>query len=278
MVLEIAPEMNGCAAAIMRIWLSTDRIALADRARTGWRNRRPARCSFFRWGAPSSVIAPQTWTLAASISAFEKPRKLQQVEATCRRAARRSTFSVACEEVLAERPLVEDELDVEGGLQAALDRFDLLVGKPLAFSEPWVDAGRLVHVAMTHSIGLDLGDLVFRITQRAQGGGDGAVDDLEVAATGELLELDQREVRLDAGGVAIHDQADGAGRRDHRRLGVAVAMLLAELQRLVPGGGRVGDRGRRSRAVAMDRAATGVTEQAPHSLWLRHARRGGGCG
>jgi hypothetical protein len=25
MVLEIAPEMNGCAAAIMRMWLSTER-------------------------------------------------------------------------------------------------------------------------------------------------------------------------------------------------------------------------------------------------------------
>jgi hypothetical protein len=29
MVLEIAPEMNGCAAAIMWMWLSTDRKALA---------------------------------------------------------------------------------------------------------------------------------------------------------------------------------------------------------------------------------------------------------
>jgi hypothetical protein len=32
MVLEIAPEMNGWAAAIMRMWLSTDKVALADLA------------------------------------------------------------------------------------------------------------------------------------------------------------------------------------------------------------------------------------------------------
>ena len=66
------------------------------------------------------------------------------------------------------------------------------------------------------------------------------VDDLEVAAAGQLLELHQREVGLDAGGVAVHHQADGAGRRDHGGLGVAVAVLLAERDGVVPGaaGGR----------------------------------------
>ncbi len=59
--------------------------------------------------------------------------------------------------------------------------------------------------------------------------GHGLVDDLEVAAAGQLLELYQREVGLDAGGVAIHHQADRAGRRDHRDLGVAEAVLFAKL-------------------------------------------------
>ena len=31
MVLEIAPEMKGCAAAIMRMWLSTERKRLPMR-------------------------------------------------------------------------------------------------------------------------------------------------------------------------------------------------------------------------------------------------------
>ncbi len=69
-----------------------------------------------------------------------------------------------------------------------------------------------------------------------------AVDDLEVAAAGELLELDQREVGLDAGGVAVHHEADGAGRRDHGRLRVAEAVLGAERQRAVPGALGVLDR------------------------------------
>ena len=65
-------------------------------------------------------------------------------------------------------------------------------------------------------------------------GGDRLVDDLEVAAAGQLLELDQGEVGLDPGGVTVHQQADGPGRREHGGLGVAVAVLLAQLQGQVP--------------------------------------------
>ena len=88
--------------------------------------------------------------------------------------------------------------------------------KPLAFKRTGVDAGRLVHVAVTGGIGLDFGNLAFRIAERAQGFRHRLIDDLEIAATGQLLELDQRKVRLDAGGVAIHNQADGAGRGEQR--------------------------------------------------------------
>ena len=58
-VLLMAPEMNGCTAAIMRMWP------------IGWMNRVPrvpqrlaqsntARCSCLRPGAPSTVCVPQT--------------------------------------------------------------------------------------------------------------------------------------------------------------------------------------------------------------------------
>ena len=119
---------------------------------------------------------------------------------------------------------------------AALTRGDLLVGEALGPERAGVDGRRLVEVAVADGIGLDLGDLALGIAERAQRLGHRAVDDLEVAAAGELLELHQREVGLDAGGVAIHDQADRAGRRDHGRLRVAVAVLLAELDGAVPGG------------------------------------------
>ena len=46
---------------------------------------------------------------------------------------------------------------------------------------------------------------------------DRLVDDLHGAAADQLLELHQRQVRLDTGGVAVHHEADGAGRREHAR-------------------------------------------------------------
>ena len=63
---------------------------------------------------------------------------------------------------------------------------------------------------------------------------DRLVDDEHRAATDELLRLRQREVGLDARRVAVHHQADRARRCEHRRLRVAHAVLLAELDRLVP--------------------------------------------
>ncbi len=45
------------------------------------------------------------------------------------------------QKVGAERPLDEDELDIEGRLGGAVDRLDLLVGEALAFSEPGFTPG-----------------------------------------------------------------------------------------------------------------------------------------
>jgi hypothetical protein len=47
------------------------------------------------------------------------------------------------------------------------------------------------------------------ITEAAQSAGHGLVHDLHRAAADQLLELHQRQVGLDAGGVAVHHQADG---------------------------------------------------------------------
>ena len=80
--------------------------------------------------------------------------------------------------------------------------------------------------------GLDLGVLVAELEERA---GDGVVDDLDHAAADELLVLDEGEVGLDAGGVAVHHEADGAGGREDGDLRVAVAVLLAEGEGFVPG-------------------------------------------
>ncbi len=51
------------------------------------------------------------------------------------------------------------------------------------------------------------------------------VDDLDHAAANKLLVLHEREIRLNAGSIAIHHEADGAGRRQHSDLRVAEAVL-----------------------------------------------------
>ncbi len=171
--------------------------------------------------------------LAASISRLVKPRRAEQVE-----RRRGELFRRECRARRGRSPrrgpLVEGELDVEGGRQRLLDLGDDVVGEALRLQGRVVDAGRLAERAVADGVGLDLGDLGFAVAERAQRFRHGAVDDLEIAAAGELLELHQREIRLDAGGVAIHHQADGAGRRDHGRLRVAVAVLLAEFDARCP--------------------------------------------
>ena len=88
---------------------------------------------------------------------------------------------------------------------------------------------------MADGIAHDVRDLVVAVAERLQGFRHAAVDDLEVPAARELLEFHQREIGLDAGGVAIHQEPDRAGRRDHGRLRVAEAIGLAQAERLVPG-------------------------------------------
>ena len=112
--------------------------------------------------------------------------------------------------------------------QRLFDLGDGLIRKALGLERGGVDARRVRQRAVADRIGLDLGNIGFAVAERAQCGGHRLVDDLEVAAAGELLEFDQREIRLDAGGVAIHHEADGAGRRHDGGLGIAIAVLFAQ--------------------------------------------------
>ena len=71
------------------------------------------------------------------------------------------------------------------------------------------------------------------VAELAQGRRDRLVDDLQEALADELLVLDEGDVRLHAGGIAIHHEGDGPGGGEHGHLGVPVAVLLAELEGLV---------------------------------------------
>src|SRR5438270_8842471 len=81
----------------------------------------------------------------------------------------------------------------------------------------------------------DLLDLLVAVAKRLQRERHGAVDDRHLPATDELLELDQREVGLDTGRVAVHQEADRASRGKDRGLRVAIAMLFAGNDRFIPG-------------------------------------------
>ena len=137
-------------------------------------------------------------------------------------------------ERLAQGPFVEGELDVEGAGQSRFQRLERAFPEALGTERLVVDPGRALERAVADGIADHVLDLGLAIAQGAERLRHRVVDDPEIAAAGERLELHQREVGLDAGGVAVHHQADGAGRRDHRGLGVAVAMKLAGLQRAVP--------------------------------------------
>ena len=78
-------------------------------------------------------------------------------------------------------------------------------------------------------------DLRLGVAELDERRGHGVVDDLDHAAADELLVLHEREIGLDAGGVAIHHEADGAGRSEDGDLGVAVAVTFAVRECAVPG-------------------------------------------
>lgn len=92
-----------------------------------------------------------------------------------------------------------------------------------------VDAGASAQGAVAFAILLDLLDLLVGVAEAGKRLVHRLVDDLEVAAARELLELDDGKLRLDARGIAIHNEADGAGRSDHTHLRVAETVLLALL-------------------------------------------------
>ena len=73
----------------------------------------------------------------------------------------------------------------------------------------------------------DAADRRLVVAELPQGHRHGPVDDLEHAAAGQLLVLDQRDVGLDPRGVAVHHEGDRAGRGEDGDLAVAIAVLAA---------------------------------------------------
>ena len=81
----------------------------------------------------------------------------------------------------------------------------------------------------------DLLGIVAEFFQRRR---DRLVHDFQHAAAGEQFVFHQRDVGLDPGRVAIHQEADRAGRRENGDLRVAIAMAPAEFRGAIPDSGR----------------------------------------
>ncbi len=171
----------------------------------------------------------------------------QQIETRIVQHARRDPQAFKAE-FFTERPFVEREFNVESRGERRLGRAECGVVEPLRPQRHVVDLGRTRERPVAERIALDRRDFGGVIAERRQRLRNGPVDDLEIAAAGELLEFDEREIGLDPGRVAIHHQPDRAGRRQHRRLGIAETVLLTERQCPVPAA--VGRRGEfRVRAI-----------------------------
>ena len=76
--------------------------------------------------------------------------------------------------------------------------------------------------------------LLMRVSEFEERGGDGVVHDLDHAATDQFLVLDERQVGLDAGRVAIHHEADRSCRSQDCYLGVSIAVFFTVGQGFVP--------------------------------------------
>ena len=111
-----------------------------------------------------------------------------------------------------------------GGLEGAIEDGEMLV----------LDVRR----AFDGAGGVDVADdgvgLLVRVAEFEQSAGHGVIDDLDHAAADQFLVLNERQVGLDAGGVAVHEEADGAGGGEDRDLAVAVAVLFAVGEGFVP--------------------------------------------
>ncbi len=178
-------------------------------------------------------------------------------------------------EAFAQGPLVEDESNVEGVLEPAFDPIDGFVGKSFGAQGVMSQRRCADQRAVAGGVADDPVDGVARVAEAGERHRDHPVDDFEIAAAGQLLELHQREIGLDSGRVAVHHQADGAGRRDDRGLRIAIAMALAQSKRLIPRSLR---RGGKCCDLRVRRPAKAPAEPtAPRSLHARRGRRGGGC-
>ncbi|MCY1307180.1 hypothetical protein D9M70_570840 [compost metagenome] len=106
----------------------------------GLAQSKTGRCSFLRNGAPSSVIAPQTWMLAASMSFLEKPMCSSRLKSICASCSS-VTFSVPLRKSAPSVHWLKTNLISKADFRAALTASIFSSVKPLTFSVEGLIAG-----------------------------------------------------------------------------------------------------------------------------------------
>ena len=186
--------------------------------------------SFYRHGPAAIIVGRRDFFLG-------KSQRLQHIEVGfVQLQVGQSQLLPA--EVLAQRIFIKDKLDFEGLSQSAFHTRERGIVEALLSQGLMVDERRSLQSLPTGAIVHDVLDLSLGIFQGSKGGRDALIDDLEIASARQLLELYQREVRLDAGRVAIHHESDRPGRGDHRDLRIAIAVGRAQFESPVPGAAR----------------------------------------
>ena len=164
---------------------------------------------------------------------LSKPEGLQHIE---RRVAQLSISQTElfAAELFTERPFIERKLDFEGLPQCGLQLVKRCSVKTARLQRLVTDKGRPIERPAAGAVGDDILYLRCAVPQRLQRRREALINDLEIPTARQLLELDQGEVRLDAGGVAIHYQPYSAGRSQYTDLGIAEPVCHAKLQRAIP--------------------------------------------
>ena len=97
-----------------------------------------------------------------------------------------------------------------------------------------IDPRRIAQRPMTHSVADDLFYFIAAIALFGQCGRHRLVDDFEISTTCEFFEFHQGKIWLNAGCVAIHDQANGASWGNHSGLGVAIPVFFPQRDGCIP--------------------------------------------
>ena len=95
-----------------------------------------------------------------------EPQMVEQLEGGIGER-RRWDLQRVCQELFAQRPSIERELDVEGRLERGVEPCQRRFSEALGLERGVVDGGRLDQRAVADSIGLDLGNLGCAIAERA---------------------------------------------------------------------------------------------------------------